>query len=134
MIYFLHPYADLIMTGYFVFQSTVLILLSIISTLAVALRMWARKIQRTRLISADYLIVVGLVRGNSPYFDVSDFVINVGQVFTLADVICLLYYNFRLLALGGQDHRESQVETPEVNALVLQVRQRLSLPHTRPRE
>ena len=63
------------MTGYFVFQSTALILLSIISTLAVALRMWARKIQRTRLISADYLIVVGLVRGNSPYLDVSDFLV-----------------------------------------------------------
>ena len=122
------------MTGYFVFQSTVLILLSIISTLAVALRMWARKIQRTRLISADYLILVGLVRGNSSYLNMSDFLINVGQVFTLAEVICLLYYNFRLLALGGQDHRESQVETPEVNTLVLQVRQRLSPPHTRPRE
>ena len=118
------------MTGYFVFQSTALILLSIISTLAVALRMWARKIQRIRLISADYLIVVGLVRGNSPCFNVSDFLINVGQVFTLADVICFLYYNFRLQALGGQDHRESQVETPEVNTMVLQVRQRLSPPHT----
>lgn len=90
------------MTGYFIFQSTALILLFIISTLAVALRLWARKIQRIRLISADYLIVVGLV-------------------FTLADVICFLYYNFRLLALGGQDHRESQVETPEVNTLVLQL-------------
>ena len=69
MIFF-YAYVDLIMTGYFVFQSTALILLSIISTLAVALRMWARKIQRIRLISADYLIVVGLVRGNSPCFDV----------------------------------------------------------------
>ena len=47
---------------------------------------------------------------------------NVDQVFTLANVICFLYYNFRLRALGGQDHRQSQAETPEVNSLVLQVR------------
>ena len=94
--------------------------------LAVALRIWARRIQKIRLESADYLIVVGLVRELSLFDSPSP---NVDQVFTLANVICFLYYNFRLLALGGQDHRQSQAETPEVNTLVLQVRQRLSPTH-----
>lgn len=49
------------MTGYFIFQSLALILLSVISTLAVALRIWARRIQRIRLEPADYSIVIGLV-------------------------------------------------------------------------
>lgn len=94
--------------------------------LAVALRIWARRIQRIRLESADYMIVIGLVRVLSLFDGPSS---DVDQVFTLANVICFLYYNFRLLALGGQDHRQSQAETPEVNTLVLQVRQRLSPTH-----
>ena len=61
----------------------------------------------------------------SPLFPCPTF--NVGQVFTLAEVICFLYFNFRLLALGGQDHTQSQVETDEVNTLVLQVRQKALL-------
>ena len=51
------------MTGYFIFQSFALILLSIVSIIAVALRIWARRIKRIRLEPADYLIVVGLVGG-----------------------------------------------------------------------
>ena len=125
----IQPLKWISMSGYFIFQTTALIVLSIISTLAVALRLWSRGIQRIRLESADYSIVVGLVGELSVSNSRTS---NVDQIFTLADVICFLSFNYRLLALGGQDHRESQMETPEINTLVLQVRQRLC--YTRLRE
>lgn len=44
------------------FRSLLPFLLSIIAILAVALRLWARKINKIRVDLSDYLIVLGLVR------------------------------------------------------------------------
>lgn len=44
------------------FYSVPLLILSIIAILAVALRLWARRIKKLRLELSDYLIVLGLVR------------------------------------------------------------------------
>ncbi len=46
---------------YLYFQSVLLIVFSSIATLAVALRLWARRIQKARFQLNDYLIVLGLV-------------------------------------------------------------------------
>ena len=43
-------------------QAIVVIVLSVIATLTVALRIWARRIQKFRLEQNDYCIVAGLVR------------------------------------------------------------------------
>lgn len=42
-------------------ENVLLIVFSIIATLAVALRLWARRIQKARFQLNDYLIVLGLV-------------------------------------------------------------------------
>ncbi len=42
-------------------ESTLLIVFSIIAILAVALRLWARRIKKARFQLNDYLIVLGLV-------------------------------------------------------------------------
>lgn len=42
-------------------RSVILLVVSIIATMAVALRLWARRILKIRLELNDYLIVLGLV-------------------------------------------------------------------------
>ena len=48
-------------------RSVLLLIFSIIATLAVVLRFWARRIQKIRLELNDYMIVLGLVGELSPF-------------------------------------------------------------------
>lgn len=47
--------------SYLILHSVLLIVFTLTAVLAVALRLWARKIQKLALQTSDYLIVLGLV-------------------------------------------------------------------------
>lgn len=53
-----HP---VVSTGYEIAHVVILLVFTLFATIAVALRFWARQIQKQALALNDYLIVVGLV-------------------------------------------------------------------------
>ena len=52
--------------SYLILHSVLLIIFTVTSTLAVALRLWARKIQKLALQTSDHLMILGLVRVLNP--------------------------------------------------------------------
>ena len=52
--------------SYLILHSVLLIVFSLTATLAVALRLWARKIQKLALQMSDHLMILGLVQVLNP--------------------------------------------------------------------
>lgn len=75
-------------------RSVALLVVSILAIVAVALRFWARKIQKVRPKLSDYLILLGLVRGSQrcfrSVFPLLNSLSKLHQTFALAEnIMCL---------------------------------------------
>ena len=87
--------------------SVLLLVISIVATLAVVLRLWARKIQKVRLELNDYMIMLGLVGVLSPF---------VFFAFWHKSGICIswcyhIHFHWRFVTFGRDEYRKFVYQT-----------------------
>ena len=102
--------------SYLILHSVLLIAFTVTATLAVALRLWARRIQKLPLQTSDYLMILGLVRVLDPASSPS--AENSNQIFALAQSFLNLYCTLLHLTHGAvapQKRRLTQIYQPVVH-------------------